>query len=251
MHEVNEPVLLRTANLQKSYYRGSEVPVLRGVDLEIFEGEFISIIGSSGSGKTTLLHLLGTLDKPTDGEIYYRGERVDNRGASFRDRFRNEVVGYVFQFYHLLPELSALENVMLPAMIRHGVVKYFSQRSRIRRRAQELLVRVGLEHRLKHKPTEMSGGEMQRTAIARSLLAEPKILLADEPTGNLDSQTGESIIQLLCELREEIDLTVVMVTHNRELAERADRVLNLVDGRLEDVSAGSTEQPSLSHRHAC
>ncbi|MFO0945784.1 MAG: ABC transporter ATP-binding protein [Planctomycetota bacterium] len=227
------PPLLRTVGLKKSYYRGGEVPVLRGVDLEIRGGEFVSIVGSSGSGKTTLLHLLGTLDRPEEGEIYWQDQRVDNQSARFRDHFRNQVVGYVFQFYHLLPELTALENVLLPAMIRLSAIRYFPERRKLQRQAKELLARVGLSHRVHHKPSEMSGGEIQRTAIARALLADPKVLLADEPTGNLDIETGESIIQLLCELREEADLTILMVTHNLDLARRADRTLSLVQGRIE------------------
>lgn len=226
-----EPVL-RAVNLHKSYFRGEEVPVLRGVDLEVHQGEFISIIGSSGCGKSTLLQLLGTLDSPTDGEIYWRDRRIDNQPPVFKDRFRNEIVGFIFQFYHLLPELNTIENVMLPALIQYPALQYFRHQRRIQQNAKELLVSVGLSHRLYHKPKELSGGEMQRAAIARALLSRPQVLLADEPTGNLDDETGESILELLQHLRTKIDLTIVMVTHDNSIAQRADRVLRLVHGQL-------------------
>lgn len=226
-----EPVL-RAVNLHKSYYRGTEVPVLRGVDLEVRQGEFVSIVGSSGSGKSTLLQLLGTLDSPTQGEIYWRDRRIDDQSERFRDKFRNEAVGFIFQFYHLLPELNTLENVMLPAFIQYSTMQYFRHQRRIQQNAKELLVSVGLSHRLYHKPRELSGGEMQRAAIARALLSRPQILLADEPTGNLDDETGETILELLELLRNKIELTVVMVTHDNSIARRADRVLRLVHGQL-------------------
>lgn len=240
--------LLRAMGLEKSFHRTIPVPVLRGVDLEVARGEAVSIIGSSGSGKSTLLHLLGTLDQPDAGEIYWEGTRLDNRPTRQRDRFRNEAVGFVFQFYHLLPELSALENVMLPTLIRLSAWSYFRERASLRARAKELLARVGLGHRLDHRPGEMSGGELQRAAIARALMSQPRLLLADEPTGNLDIQTGEGIVSLLFELRQEIELTVILVTHDPRLAERADRCYRLVDGVLHDAASSvqtSTEVGSL------
>lgn len=227
-------VVLRAIGVHKSYFGAAEVPVLRGVDLEVRQGEFVSIIGSSGCGKSTLLHVLGTLDTPTRGAVFWRSQRMDNQSSAVRDRFRNEVVGFIFQFYHLLPELTALENVMLPALIRHSVLQYFGAKAKLRRHASELLARVGLGHRLQHKPRELSGGEMQRAAIARALLVRPQVLLADEPTGNLDAETGRSILELICELRREIDLTILMVTHDHAIAERADRVLRLTTGQLEE-----------------
>ena len=230
---------LRTVGLHKSYFRATEVPVLRGVDLELYRGEFVSITGASGSGKSTLLHLVGGLDVPDVGEIYWRGTRVDSQSNRFRDRFRNEIVGFIFQFYHLLPELSTLENVMLPEMIRLSVWSYFQQRKEIRRYASELLRHVGLGHRLEHRPSELSGGEMQRAAIARALVARPRLLLADEPTGNLDAQTGEAIVNLLLGLTKEINLTVLLVTHDENLAQRAHRRLRLTEGRLEDENGQS------------
>lgn len=231
-----ETPLLRAVGLFKNYYRGAPVPVLRGVDLDVRQGEFLSIVGSSGSGKSTLLHLLGTLDVPTAGEIHYQGRRIDDRPSRDRDHFRNHVVGFVFQFYHLLPELSALENVLLPALVRQSALGYFRQRRYWRSRARDLLARVGLGHRLDHRPTELSGGEMQRAAIARALVTSPKVLLADEPTGNLDVETGEAILALLHELRRDSDLTIVMVTHNQQIADQADRSLRLVQGQLEECA---------------
>ena len=228
---------LRVIELRKSYFRGSEVPVLRGVDLEVRPGEFVSITGSSGSGKSTLLHLVATLDAPDAGEVHWNGARIDDRSNGERDRFRNEVVGLIFQFYHLLPELSAVENVMLPAMIDHSMFGYLRHKRRIRRQATELLERVGLGHRLTHKPSELSGGEMQRTAIARALLTGPQLVLADEPTGNLDAQTGAGIIDLLVELNRELGVTIVMATHDAEVAHRATRRCRLVEGHLEPTDA--------------
>jgi lipoprotein-releasing system ATP-binding protein len=229
----NGDVILRAEAICRSFYKGSEVPVLRGVDLDVGQGEFLSIVGASGSGKTTLLHILGTLDRPNSGAVYYKGKRIDHLPSRDKDLYRNKTVGLVFQFYHLLPELSTLENVLLPKMIELGTLSYWRQQSRLVRRAKELLARVGLSHRLAHRPKELSGGEMQRTAIARALMGEPRILLADEPTGNLDAQTGLAVFELLEELRREIDLTLVLVTHDQALARRADRMLRLAHGVLE------------------
>ena len=220
--------------LHKKYHKGSNViPVLRGVDIEIREGEFLAIVGQSGCGKSTLLHLLGTLDRPDEGEIYLAGNRIDNLSAGSRDRLRNETFGLIFQFYHLLPEFAALGNVLLPLMIRHGLFGYLRQRHAFRERAKELLDKVQLGHRLKHKPCELSGGEMQRTAIARALVNRPKVLLADEPTGNLDRAAGQEIIGILRNLNTTENLTIVMVTHDENIAQQADRTVRLVEGRIE------------------
>jgi lipoprotein-releasing system ATP-binding protein len=225
---------LQTINLHKSYYKGSiEVPVLRGVSMSVRQGEFLAIVGQSGSGKSTLLHLLGTLDAPDQGEIYYGGQRIDNLNAKGRDRLRNRQFGMIFQFYHLLPELSTLENVLSPLMITHGVWSYLRQRRQFRARAKELLEIVGLSHRLRHRPRELSGGEMQRAAIARALVAEPELLLADEPTGNLDQTTGQEIIRILRTLNRQRNLTIVMVTHDRSIADQADRIVRLAGGKIE------------------
>ncbi len=179
---------LAAVDLAKAYRKGrNEVPVLRGVDLELERGEMVAVVGSSGSGKSTLLHVLGLLDTPDEGSVWLDGARIDDGADRRRDALRNRTFGFIFQFYHLLPELSALENVMLPHLIRHGVLAYWPIRKRVRRDATALLERVGLGHRLDHKPSELSGGEMQRTAIARALAGGPEVLLADEPTGNLDA----------------------------------------------------------------
>ena len=235
---VHGDVILRAENVHRVFYKGSEVPVLRGVNLEVRAGEFLSIVGSSGSGKTTFLHILGTLDKPTEGAVYWRGERIDNQPSKVKDKYRNRTVGFVFQFYHLLPELSTLENVLLPKMIDLGPFQYLRQKKKLTQQAKDLLARVGLSHRLNHRPAELSGGEMQRTAIARALISEPEVLLADEPTGNLDAETGQTIFALLDELRREADLTLILVTHDASLAQRADRMLRLSHGVL---AAGASE----------
>ena len=225
---------LVAVNLVKSYRKGNtEVPVLRGLSLGVREGEFLAIVGQSGSGKSTLLHLLGTLDAPDDGEIHFDGRRIDSLPGSERDRLRNERLGMIFQFYHLLPELTTLENVLAPLMIAHDTWSYLRNRRRHRAAAGRLLEMVGLGHRLKHKPRELSGGEMQRAAIARALVAGPDLLLADEPTGNLDHDTGQEIMEILRTLNREQNLTIVMVTHDQAIAARADRIVCLADGRIE------------------
>ena len=225
--------LLAASKLVKSYRKGKlEVPVLRGVDFSVGQGEFVAIVGQSGSGKSTLLHLLGTLDAPDGGQILFEGNRIDNLPARSRDVLRNRHFGMIFQFYHLLPELSALENVLAPIMIRFGVLNYWRHRREHLERARQLLDLVGLSHRLTHKPRELSGGEMQRAAIARALIAQPKLLLADEPTGNLDQKTGAEILALLKKLNREQGLTIVMVTHDPAIAKGADRIVRLVEGKV-------------------
>ena len=231
------PVVLKASGVIKSYRKGKvEIPVLNGVDIEVVEGEFQAIVGASGSGKSTLLHLLATLDRPDHGEIYFEENRIDNLPAASRDILRNRYIGMIFQFYHLLPELTALENVLMPVMINHGMVSYMLQRRKFRKRAKELLDLVGLSHRLKHRPREMSGGEMQRVAIARSLMANPRLLLADEPTGNLDRSAGDEIMEIIHDLNSAYDVTIVMVTHDMSIAAQADRTVRLVEGRVESVS---------------
>ncbi len=225
---------LMTIGLRKSYFKGGvEVRVLRGLSLGVRRGEFLAVVGQSGTGKSTLLHLLGTLDRPDKGEIHFEGRRIDHLGAAQQDRLRNRHFGMIFQFYHLLPELSALENVLAPLLIAEGVWGYWRRRSHYRQRARELLELVGLDHRRKHKPRELSGGEMQRAAIARALVVRPDVLLADEPTGNLDQQTGQEIVALLRDLNERWKLTIVMVTHDPAVADQADRIVRLFDGRIE------------------
>ncbi len=218
----------------KSYRRSKTiVPVLKGVDFSAEQGKITAIVGQSGSGKSTLLHLLGTLDRPDSGEIEFDGQRTDNLPARKRDAFRNQQLGMIFQFYHLLPELTLLENVIAPAMIGQSVFSYFRNRSAIMRRAKDLTNLVGLSHRLHHKPCELSGGEMQRTAIARALITDPKLLLADEPTGNLDQESGQSILQLMRDLNRNTGLTIVMVTHDENIAQQCDALVRLKGGKVE------------------
>jgi lipoprotein-releasing system ATP-binding protein len=225
---------LACRGLYKGYRKADlQIPVLNGVDLDVHEGEFLAIVGQSGSGKSTLLHLLATLDRPDQGAIKFGAHRIDNTPPSTRDVLRNRYFGMVFQFYHLLPELTALQNVLAPAMIAEGMFGYLRKRAEYRRRAFELLDLVGISHRAKHKPRELSGGEMQRAAIARALLMRPKVLMADEPTGNLDRQTGEQIMRMLCELNRRENLTIVIVTHDAWIASQADRAVQLVEGRIE------------------
>lgn len=220
-------------DLHKSYRKGKlEVPVLKGVDLEIVEGDFTAIIGQSGSGKSTLLHLLGTLDAPDSGEIHFQNGRIDNLPAKQQEKLRNSQFGMIFQFYHLLPELTTLENVLVPKMVQDGFWRYIRNKRAYRQRAKELLELVGMGHRLTHKPNQLSGGEMQRTAIARSLISDPSVLLADEPTGNLDSENGREVMETLTALRQQDNLTVVMVTHDDQLADEADHVIHLVGGKV-------------------
>ncbi len=242
-------MLLAAINLHKTYRKNAiQTPVLRGLDLEVDQGEFLSVTGHSGSGKSTLLHLLGTLDKPDQGEVWLelqRHQRIDNQPPQERDRIRNQTFGFIFQFYHLLPELTALENVLVPQMIAQSVFSWYGKARELRRRGTELLERVGLGHRLNHKPRELSGGEMQRAAIARALINRPRILLADEPTGNLDVENGASIVALLRDLNRQEGLTIIMVTHNMEIVSATNRVVRLVAGRVEDASDRTIPSASI------
>jgi lipoprotein-releasing system ATP-binding protein len=233
--------MITIRNLRKSYWLdGKEIPVLRGIDLDIARGERISIIGRSGSGKSTFLHVLGTLDLPSEGSVHFDASALGRRGVGnidvFAQRghalaaFRNKTIGFVFQFHHLLPEFTALENVMMPAMIQRMPVEMST------RRATAMLETVGLGHRLHHRPGELSGGEQQRVAIARALVLEPALLLADEPTGNLDEQSARSIHELLDRLNAETGLTIVLVTHSSQLAEQLPRRLVMHEGRLGPVT---------------
>jgi lipoprotein-releasing system ATP-binding protein len=226
--------LLTAINLKKTYVKfANRIEVLRGLDLDVAEGEFLAVIGNSGSGKSTMLHLLGTLDRPDDGCIHLEGRRIDNLPSPDRDQLRNRTFGFIFQFYHLLPELNTLENVLTPAMITHSVWSYWLNRRQLKKQALEILDRVGLSHRLTHRPKELSGGEMQRAAIARALINRPRVLLADEPTGNLDTANGQHIMQLLRDLNQREGLTIVMVTHNLDLVHDTDRVVRITDGKIE------------------
>jgi lipoprotein-releasing system ATP-binding protein len=227
---------MEVRHLVKTYRRGTvDIPVLADVSMHVRQGELLAIVGQSGSGKSTLLHLMGTLDGPTGGEIHYAGRRIDNLPVRQRDRLRNEQFGMIFQSYHLQPELNTLENVLMPLMIRHGVLSYMAQRGAFRRQAMQLLEKVGLAHRIHHRPRELSGGEMQRTAIARALVGNPSLLLADEPTGNLDQKTGQEILAILRTLNRQENLSIVMVTHDMSIAAQADRIVRLVAGQVESV----------------
>ena len=228
-------IQLAASGLVKGYRKGKvEVPVLHGVDLEADRGEFVAVIGASGSGKSTMLHLLGLLDTPDSGRVELDGKRIDDLPERGRDALRNRTYGFIFQFFHLLPELSAVENVMLPHMIREGTLTYWSKRKKHRAVATELLERVGLGHRLEHRPGELSGGEMQRAAIARALAGGPEIVLADEPTGNLDAGSGQGVVELLRDLNRERGLTMILVTHDQTIAQQADRIVRLAEGRIEE-----------------
>ena len=219
--------LVRIEGLEKAYLTGERrLEVLRGLDVEIGTGELVALTGPSGAGKSTFLHILGTLDVPTRGRVLFEGRDVFDRDEDERARFRSETIGFVFQSHHLLPEFTALENAMMPALIRR------TPREQARRRAAEVLGLVGLADRAEHRPGELSGGEQQRVAIARALCLAPRLLLADEPTGNLDPQTAEGIHQLLLDLNARTGVTAVVVTHNERLADALPRRLRLLQGRL-------------------
>lgn len=224
------PLILETQELSKAYALDHvSVDVLKGVTLAIRAGETLAVMGASGSGKSTLLHCLGALDRPSGGQVLFKGSDLYALSASARTELRATKLGFVFQSYHLLPELDLLENVMLPALARRGAL---ARRSALEKRARELLESVGLGERIPHRPTELSGGEQQRAALARALMNEPELVLADEPTGNLDSATGDQVLDHLFRLTRDRGHTLVMVTHNAEIAARCDRTLILRDGKL-------------------
>ncbi len=219
-------IILEAQDIQKSFTDGkSKVDVIRGISLQVKAGEFVSIVGSSGSGKSTLLHVLGGLDRPTSGQVMVNGQRFDTLSEAERGYVRNEHLGFVYQFHHLLPEFTALENVAMPLMLRKD-----TKFKEAKQQAEYLLERVGLSHRLTHQPGELSGGERQRVALARALVGRPKLMMADERTGNLDRKTAVKIFELLSDLRREFNMAMLIVTHDEQLAQSADSILHMQDG---------------------
>ena len=219
-------IVLEAKNISKSFTDGkTTVEVIKNLSLQVKAGEFVSIVGSSGSGKSTLLHVLGGLDCPTEGQVFLNDQRFDILGEAERGYLRNQHLGFVYQFHHLLPEFSALENVAMPLMLRTG-----TNYKQSKEQAEYLLNRVGLSHRMTHKPGELSGGERQRVALARALVTKPELMLADEPTGNLDRKTAVKIFELLSELRREFNMAMLIVTHDEQLAQAGDSILHMQDG---------------------
>jgi lipoprotein-releasing system ATP-binding protein len=230
--------LLNASALGKSFRMGdSDVQILRKVDLAVGDGEFLAIEGRSGSGKSTLLHILGALETCDAGNVTFDGRDIAKMNSSQRSVLRNKQFGFVFQFYYLLPELNVLENTMLAAMVEHSWFSFRPKKSELRKRAMELLAQLGLDQRLRHRPQHLSGGERQRVAIARALMNQPRVLFADEPTGNLDFDTGRQIMDVLSRLHRQGNQTMIMVTHDRSLARQADRVLVLKNGVLESADS--------------
>lgn len=226
------PPLLSASDLHKTFRMGSEdLHVLRGVDFQIARGEWVAVVGASGSGKSTLLHILGALDRPTSGDVVYDGTQLFAQSRAVQDAYRNKHVGFVFQQYHLLPELNVLENVTISAMIGHGFFAWQKHKKAAREQAMKIIESLGMKDRIKHRPAKLSGGERQRVAIARALINQPDVLLADEPTGNLDVETGKQILEVFRQLHT-TGQAIVMVTHDDRVAQQADRQVRLESGRL-------------------
>ncbi len=215
-------------NVKKVYYlEGEKIEALKGVSFSVKKGEMVALMGPSGSGKSTLLHILGGIDKPTEGKVFINGQDLSSLSDKKLAYFRNKHIGFVFQFHYLLPEFTILENVMLPVQIYN--------RGNAEKKAKEILRLLGLSHRLKHKPSQVSGGEQQRTAIARAVVNEPDVILADEPTGNLDSQNAKKVMEIFLQMNKERNVSIVIATHDREIAEYCDRILYLKDGVIQDI----------------
>ena len=219
--------ILELKNIHKNFRLGEDdFEVLNGIEISIQQGETFAIVGPSGSGKTTLLQIIGLLDSPTSGELYVRGKSPEDLNDKSKSRLRNEFFGFIYQFHHLLNEFTALENTMMPLLIREQTTK------EARTKAQDLLIRIGLEHRINHKPHELSGGECQRVAVARAMVTSPSLILADEPTGNLDPETADRVFDSFLDLNRSLNTSLIMVTHNQELAKRMDKVYELNFGKL-------------------
>jgi lipoprotein-releasing system ATP-binding protein len=226
--------LIETKELKKSFITDAgEIQVLKGIDLSIAAGEMVGIVGASGVGKSTLLHVIGALDKPTSGNVFYKETDIFSLDRTSLASFRNRTVGFVFQFHHLLPEFTALENVMLPGLINlNNHAKVFGHYNDVRRKAEELLGQMGLSERIRHRPGELSGGEQQRVAVARALILDPVVVFTDEPTGNLDTATGEELFKVFLDLNRNKGITFIIVTHNESLSNQCNRVLRMMDGKL-------------------
>jgi len=228
---MNQKILVEAKGVNKSYKTKREIiHVLNETDLKLFSGEVLGVVGASGVGKSTLLHVLGGLDKPDGGEVLFKGENIYRRGNSFLEQFRNIHIGFVFQFFNLLPDFTALENTMFPALIQN------KNKSAAKERAEYLLDEVGLKNRMSHKPGELSGGESQRVALARGLMNQPDMLLADEPTGNLDANASDQLIELIRKLNKELNQTFVLVTHSQRITGQLDRVVELVGGKVNPIN---------------
>ncbi len=231
--QLHNDVILRADNLVKDYRIGRyTLRVLHGVTLEVRRGEFLCIVGPSGAGKSTLLHLLGILDTPTEGKVLYRDKDFASLSPSEQAYWRNRLFGFVFQFYHLMPDFTALENVAMPALVGTGLTGWRQARKKARQEALRTLELVKLAERANHRPSQLAGGERQRVAIARALINKPEVLLCDEPTGNLDTDTGKRILELLCNIREQTGCTLAVVTHDEDVAAMGGRIVHLVDGRI-------------------
>ncbi|MCX7965081.1 MAG: ABC transporter ATP-binding protein [Syntrophorhabdaceae bacterium] len=226
-----DQVILKVLNVTKVFKKdGSEINVLKGISLDVIKGDFITIMGPSGAGKSTFLHILGALDRPTDGEILYKGEDIGKFNEDQASNFRNEKIGFVFQFYHLLQDFTVIENIAMPLLIKRVKVQ------EALKKAEEFLDMMGLKDRRNHKPGELSGGEQQRVAIARALINEPEIILADEPTGNLDRKTGKEVLKYIIHTYEKISSTLILVTHDPELGSMGKRRFNMIDGELFELN---------------
>lgn len=246
---MSDGVVIRARGLEKSYFMGGqELRILDGVDLEIREGEMLSIVGRSGTGKSTLLNLLGLLDEPQAGQLDFEGRDLYRQSHRRQARFRNREIGFVFQLYHLLPELNVLNNTLLPARIRYTVPGWLARRGQLRERAEQLLERVGMGHRIHQHPSTLSGGERQRVAIARALMNDPSLMLCDEPTGNLDRRTAQGIVELILELNQSMRKTFVIVTHEDDVARLGHRRIRIEDGRLIWERDGSPEAATEADR---